>query len=148
MILEKIREDLQKALKNKETEIVSVLRLLLAAITNKEIELNKRGQLTDEEILAVISKQAKQRHESIEAYQKGARSDLADKEKRELAILNKYLPQKLSPSELKKIIKEIIKETGAASSQDLGKVMGKVMGKTKGRAEGKMVAEMVKKELG
>jgi len=147
MLLEKIKTDLKTALKEKDKTTISTLRFLLAAIHNKEIELKKRGKLKDEEVIAVIRQQVKQHQESIEAYQKGKREDLVKKEKQELSILRKYLPQELSPEELEKIIKEIIKEIGAKSPADFGKVMGAVMGKVKGRAEGKVVVETVKRLL-
>jgi len=146
-MLEKIKTDLKTALKGKDETTVSTLRLLLAAIHNKEIELKKRGKLKDEEVVAVIRQQVKQRRESIEAYQKGKRDDLVKKEKQELDILSKYLPQQISSGELEKIIGQTIKETGASSPADFGKVMGTVMSKVKGRAEGKIVAETIKKLL-
>lgn len=147
MLLEKIKNDLKAALKEKDELVVSTLRFLLSAIHNKEIELKKRGKLSDEEVIGVIRKQVKEHQESIEAFQKGKREDLVEKEKKELAILNKYLPQQLSSKELKKIIKEVIGETGAVGEKDFGKVMGVVMGEVKGRAEGKTVAEVVKQQL-
>lgn len=148
MLLEKIKTDLKTALKEKNEVTISTLRFLLAAIHNKEIELNKRGKLTDDEVTGVVRLQVKQHKESIEAYQKGKREDLVKKEKQELAILRKYLPQELPVKELEKIISQTIKEVGAKSPADFGKVMGAVMGKVKGRAEGKAVAETVKKLLG
>lgn len=147
MLLEKIKTDLKTALKEKDEVTISTLRFLLAGIHNKEIELKKRGKLTDEEVVAVIRQQIKQRQESIEAYKKGKRDDLVEKEKKELGILSKYLPQQPSSKELEKIIKETIEEVGAKGPADFGKVMGAVMGKVKGRAEGKIVAETVKKLL-
>lgn len=147
MLLEKIKTDLKTALKEKDEATISTLRFLLAAIYNKEIELKKRGKLTDDEVTGVIRQQIKQHQESIEAYQKGKREDLVKKEKQELAILRKYLPQELSPEELEKIVKETIEEIGAKSPADFGKVMGVVVGKVKGRVEGKVVAETVKREL-
>lgn len=147
MILDKIQSDFKIALKEKDALSVSTLRLLLAAIHNKEIELIKKDQLTDDEVVSVIRKEAKQRRESIDAYQKAKRDDLADKEERELAILSKYLPQEISPEELKKIIQEIIAEIGAAGPKDFGKVMGQSMSRLKGKADGNQVAEVVKKLL-
>lgn len=147
MLLEKIKTDLKTALKEKNEITASTLRFLLADIHNKEIELKKRGKLSDDEVVAVIRKQVKEHQESIEAYKKGKREDLVEKEEKELAILRKYLPQELSFKELERIVKETIKEISAKSPADFGKVMGIVMGRVKGRAEGKEVAKLVKEKL-
>lgn len=144
-LYEKIKSDLGKALKVRDPVGVSALRFLLAQIQNQEIELKKRGKLTDEEILAVIRKQAKKHQESIEAYQKGERADLVQKEKAELEILNTYLPQMMSPSQLEKIIRETIDQMGTTEKADFGQVMQAVMIKVKGMADGKEVAAMVRK---
>jgi uncharacterized protein YqeY len=144
---EKIRNDLKKALKEKDLVRISVLRFLLSQIQNKEIELNKRNRLSDEEVVAVIRKQAKERQESIEAYRQGNRDDLVKKEEGELKILNTYLPQLLSSEELEKIVSQTIEEIGAKGAEDFGKVMGAVMEKVKGRADGQMVAGLVKKMI-
>ncbi len=145
-IKEKIMADLKEAMKSKDMDKVSTLRLLLSEIKNKEID--KRGELTDEEIYAVIQKSVKQRKESIEQYRSGGREDLVEKEQKELEILEKYLPEQLSEDELERIIDEAIKETEATTLKDLGKVMRVVMPKVKGRADGKLVNEMVRKKLG
>lgn len=92
MLVEQIKNDLKTALKQKDEVAVSTLRFLLAAIQNKEIELKKRGKLSNEEVVAVIKKQVKEHQESIQAYRQGKRNDLVEKEKQELAILNNYLP--------------------------------------------------------
>lgn len=147
MLLEQIKTDLKTAQKQKDEIVVSTLRFLLAALYNKEIELKKRGQLSDEEAIGVIRQQVEQHKESIRAYRKGKRDDLAEKEEKELAILSKYLPQQISPEELEKIVKETIGEMGEVGEKDFGRIMGRVMGKVRGRAEGKLVAEMVKKLL-
>ncbi len=145
-VKEKIMADLKEAMKSKDMDKVSTLRLLLSEIKNKEID--KRGELTDEEIYAVIQKSVKQRKESIEQYRSGGREDLVEKEQKELEILEKYLPEQLSEDELERIIDEAIKETEATTLKDLGKVMRVVMPKVKGRADGKLVNEMVRKKLG
>lgn len=146
-LYEKIQQDLKKALKEKEAVELSTLRFLLSAIRNREIELKKRGKLTDKEIIGVIRQQVKQHKESIEAYRAGKREDLASKEEEEMKILNTYLPQELSPKELEKIINQTIKEIKPSGPADFGKVMGQVIKKAEGRAEGKMVAELVKEKL-
>lgn len=172
---EKIKEDFKKALKeNKEIE-VSTLRLLNAAILNKEKEkryklskekseleekdLEKESQLTDEEVLEVISSEAKKRKEAIVEYEKGKREDLAAKEKQELEILENYLPEQLSEEEIKKFVQEAIEKTGAKEMKDYnpptalqgkniyGKVMAELMPKVKGRADGSLVSKVVKDVL-
>ncbi|OGV89984.1 aspartyl-tRNA amidotransferase [Microgenomates group bacterium RBG_19FT_COMBO_39_10] len=142
---DKIQSDLNQALKEKKENVVSTLRLLLAEIHNQEIA--KQSQLSEEEIIGLIQKEIKQRKESIEAYQKGKRSDLVAKEKEELATLNKYLPQQLSAEELETMVQSVIKEIGASGLGDFGKVMGAVMAKVKGQADGQTVSEAVKKVL-
>ncbi|OGD98129.1 glutamyl-tRNA amidotransferase [Candidatus Curtissbacteria bacterium RIFCSPLOWO2_01_FULL_38_11b] len=144
-ILDKINQDLIDAQKSKDTVMVSTLRLLLADVKNAQIE--KGSELTDEEIINQIQRGAKKRKESIDAYQKANRSDLVDKETRELGVLQKYLPKQLSQDEIGKIVDEIISETGARSPGDIGKVIGQVMAKLRGRADGSMVSEIVKSKL-
>lgn len=143
---DKIQSDLNQALKDKKEVEVSTLRLLLSEIHNQEIA--KQAELTEEDFIEVVQKEIKKRKEAIEAYQKGKRDDLVAKEKQELEILNKYLPQQLSSQELEVIIQSVIKETGASGMSDFGKVMGAVMGRAKGQADGKIVSESVKKALG
>ncbi|MGB9667371.1 MAG: GatB/YqeY domain-containing protein [Thermosulfidibacteraceae bacterium] len=145
MLKERISNDMKEAMKNKDSVKVSALRLLLSEIKNKEID--KRGDLSDEEILAVIQKAVKQREESIEHYRKGNREDLVEKEMRELEILKSYLPDSLSHEELERIIDETIKEVGALGIKDMGKVMKALMPKVKGRADGKVVNEKVRERL-
>ena len=159
---EKIQEDIKKAMMGKRTLEVSVLRMAMAAIQNKEKEkrakLGKEGEslekldqlskLNDEEAQDVISSEAKKRKDSIEQYQKGNRQDLADQEKEELKILREYLPEQMPEDEVRKIIKEKIEELGASGSQDTGKVMGAVMPQLKGRADGGLVSKIVQEELG
>jgi len=145
MLLEQIQNDLKTALKEKNELQVSTLRLLLAEIHNRQIE--KQAELTEEDIVAVLRKEAKKRQESIEAYEKGGRQELADKESKELLILSKYLPQEMGPQELEKIVKEVIAEVGAQGVGDFGKVMGGVMDKVKGQIDGAKVSEVVKKLL-
>ncbi len=142
---ERIMADMKEAMKAKDTVRLSTLRLLLSEIKNKEID--KRGELTDDEILAVIQKAVKQRRESIQQYKDGGREDLAEKEQKELEVLEAYLPQPLSEEELMSLIDEVIKEVGATSMRDMGKVMREIMPKVRGRADGKLVNELVKKRL-
>jgi len=145
MLIEQIQKDLTEALKSKNELVVSTLRLLLSETHNRQIE--KQAELTEEDIVAVLRKEAKKRQESVEAYEKGGRQELADKESKELLILSKYLPQEMSPQELEKIVKEVIGKVGAQGAGDFGKVMGGVMGKVKGQIDGAKVSEAVKKLL-
>jgi uncharacterized protein YqeY len=148
MLLEKINQDFKKALSEKDEVKVSTLRMLKTAIHNLEIELRpKKKELTDELILEVISREIKRRKEAIEAYEKGNRLDLAEKEKKELEILSLYLPEQLSDDKIREIVRAKIAELGASSPQDFGKVMGVVTKETKGKAEGSKVAAIVKEEL-
>lgn len=145
MLKEKIDNDLKAALKNKESVKVSTLRLLKAALLNEKIA--KKEELEDEDIIAIIKKQVKQRKDSIEGFKKGDRQDLADKEAEELKILQGYLPEELDPQELLGIVTEAVVETKAASLKDMGRVIKEVMARVKGRADGKTVSDLVKKEL-
>jgi len=144
-LFQKIEEDLKLALKNREELTVSTLRFLISAIKNQEIE--KQRELSDEEVIQILQRQIKQRRESMAAFQSGGREDLALKEKRELEILSKYLPQQLTPKELEEIVKEVIAMLGP-TQKDFGKVMGQVMVRVKGRAEGSLVSQTVKEALG
>lgn len=141
----KIQEDLKNALKEKNVLKRSVLGMLQAAIHNTEID--KKRALKKDEVIDVISKEAKKRKEAVLAYKKGGREDLGVSEKKELEILEDYLPEKASPEELLGIIKEIIKKTGAKSERDFGRVMGSLMTRMKGRADGSEISKLVKKEL-
>jgi len=143
MLFETIQKDLTEGLKGKNEAVVSTLRLLLSEIHNRQIE--KQAELTDEDVVGVLRKEVKKRQEAIEAYEKGGRQELADKEKQELEILSKYLPQEMSPQELEKIVKEVINEVGVQGPGDFGKVMGVVIGRVKGRIDGAKVSEVVKK---
>ena len=150
---EKIQKDLTEALKNKRELEVSVLRLLIAAILNKEKEKRyklkeeKDVLLSDEEITDVVSAEVKKRKEAASEYQKGGRQELADKEEKEAKILEKYLPDQLSEKDLEKLIKEAITKTGAKEQKDIGKVMAVLMPQTKGRADGGLVSKIVKESL-
>lgn len=132
-------------MKAKDGDRVSVLRLVLAAVKNREIEL--KSELDDEQILAEITSAAKRRKESIEAFKEGGREDLVLKEGKELAILEEYLPAQLSPEELKSLIQEAIESTGASSPGDMGKVMKEIMPRVQGKADGKVVNQKVKEIL-
>lgn len=142
---EKIQSDIKKAMIARRPLEVSVLRMLMAAILNKEKE--KKIELEDQETLEVALSEAKKRKDSIEQYQKGNRQDLVDQEKEELEILNQYLPEQMSEEEIRKIVKEKVKEISASGPQETGKVMGAVMPQLKGKADGGLVGKIVQEEL-
>lgn len=160
---EKIITDAKEALKEKKDLEISTLRMLQAAILNKEKEkriklarekeeineeeLEKESKLADEEVIEVASSEIKKRKEAIAEFQKGEREDLVEKEKKEIEILKKYLPEQLPEKEIKKLAKEIIEKTGASGPKDMGKVMEELMPKVKGRAEGGLVNKTVKELL-
>lgn len=146
------KQDLQSQLKEsmlaKDTEKTSVLRMLISAVTYSEIQKGGAGyNATDEDVLAVVQKEAKQRRDSISEYQKANRTDLVDKEQNELNILQAYLPKQMTEDEIKELVKKAIDQTGATSVQDLGKVMGILVPQTKGKADGAMVSKIVREEL-
>lgn len=144
-IIEKIDEDLNISLKNREADKTMVLRSLKAALQNTMIE--NKSEIDENQTLATLQREAKKRKEAIELYEKSGRSELADKEKAELKIIGDYLPKQISDTELEKIVSEAITETGASTIQDMGKVIGAVMSKTKGQADGARVSGMVKSRL-
>ncbi len=150
MLKESIKEDLKQAVKGKREIVSSTLRLFLAALSNKEKEKKyKTGEekLTEEEILEIAVSEAKKRRESIKEYEKGGRQDLADKEKSELEVLAKYLPEQLSEQEIRDIVAEAVEKTEADGMKDIGKVMSQAMPKLKGKADGSQVSQIVKQLL-
>ncbi len=146
MLEEKIFNDYKEAMKNRDTLKSSVLSFLRAAMINVAMEKKKKN-LDDNDVIAVIKKQVKQRQDSIEQFQKGNRQDLADKEIKELEILRSYLPPELPAEEIKKIIEEAIALTSAQDMKDMGKVMKEVTAKITGRADSKLVSDLVKERL-
>lgn len=141
-LLQKLDDDLKIALKASDRLKVSVLRMAKAALKNRQID--KRGELSEEEIISVISTLSKQGKESIEQFSKAGREDLAEKERQELLILQSYLPKQLTTEELDAIIVETIEETSSKGIEDFGKVMRLVMPRVKGAADGKIVNQRVK----
>jgi len=144
-LLKRLDEDLKVAMKGSDHLKTSVIRMVKAAIKNKQIE--KGRELTEEDIISVISSLAKQGRESVEQFSKGGREDLAEKERKELSILQSYLPEQLTPEELDRLIIEVIKEASAEGMRDMGKVMRILMPRVKGAADGKIVNERVKELL-
>ena len=141
----RLAEDLKSALRTGDKLRTSVIRLLSARIKNLEVE--KRGPLTDPEVIQAISASCKQRHEAIEQFRRGGRQDLVDKETAELTILQSYLPAALGPEELHTLVREAIRESKASSPREMGKVMALLMPKVTGRADGKIVSALVREML-
>jgi hypothetical protein len=142
-ILEKINLDFKQAFKEQRVDAVSTLRLLLAALKNERIK--KMADLTDEDVIKVIKSEIKKRKEAIEEYKKAGRTDLVDKEKRELEILNPYLPEQMTEAQIKAAVTKIINEL--PDKENEGRVMGKVMAELKGRADGALVRKVVQEIL-
>ncbi len=146
-MVEQVEKDLVAAMKAQEALKLSVLRMMKAALKNKQIELGK--PLEDSEALAVLRTLVKQRHESVEQFRKGGREDLATKEEAEIKIVEKYLPAAVPDAEVDAAVAAAITETGAAGAKDMGKVMKGVMAKLAGRTvDGKRVSEKVRAKLG
>ena len=142
---DRIREDLKKAMKGRDEVAVRTLRMVIAAIRNFEVE--KIKEATDEDVIAVLQKEAKKRKEAIEQYKAANREDLASAEEAELRVIEKYLPEQMGEEEIKELAKEIIKQVGATTVKDLGKVMKEIMPRVKGRADGKLVNKIVRELL-
>jgi uncharacterized protein len=141
----KITDDMKAAMRAKETARLGTVRLLLAAMKQKEVD--ERVELSDADVLQIIEKMVKQRRESIAQYEKAARQDLADVEKAEIAILQAYLPQQLSDAEVAQAVAAAIQETGAAGPKDMGKVMGLLKSKLAGRTDMGKLSGLVKSKL-
>ena len=144
-LAERIRAELGVALKAKNLVSANTLRMLISSIKNAEIE--KRGTLTEEEILGQVQKGIRIRREAIEGFAKGGRTEMKEKEEAEIKVLEAYLPAQLSDSDLESLVASAISETGATGPADMGKVMKAVMAKTAGRAEGSKVSDCVRRKL-
>lgn len=142
---ERILEAMKEAMKSNDKARLSTIRMIRSSIKNREIELRKK--LEDEEIIRVIQGMIRKSEEAIEQFHAGGRTDLVEKEKKEIEILKSFLPQFLGQEELIRIIDETIQETKATSLKDLGKVMKLIMPKIGGRADGKLVNQLVKERL-
>ena len=142
---EQIQSDLKNALRARNELEVSTLRMLLASLINKEKE---RGlEITDEEAQGILLTEVKKRKEAAEAFAKGGREEMAEKERKEMAILQQYLPEQLAEEEVRKLVKEAIEQTGAKIPQDMGKVMAVLMPRVRGKADGALVSALVKEFL-
>ena len=143
---EELTNDLRDAMRQRDNVKRDTIRLLLSAIGYEE-KAKRTDALEDDAVLQVLSKQAQQRRDSIEAYQKGERPDLVAKEEAELAIVTRYLPQPLGADEVEAIVQSAIAEVNASGPQDMGKVMGRIMPQVRGRADGKQVSALVSQKL-
>ncbi len=140
-----IPEDLKDALRNRKSLELSVLRMLQSSIKNKEIDI--KGELNDEQVIQVVSSEIKKRRDAADEFSKVEREDAADKEKEEIDILMKYMPQQMSEDEISSIVVSAINESSAQGMKDLGQVMKIVMPKLKGKADGKVINSIVRTEL-
>jgi uncharacterized protein len=150
MLHQQIEAELKSALKSGEKEKTGILRFLISAIKNYQIESKLKGEeyLSDEAIIAVIRRQVKQRKDSIAEYEKGGRPELADKEKVEMEILENYLPSQAGEEKIREVVKAKISELGISDKTGFGKLMGAVMAELKGQADGDAVKKVVEEELG
>jgi hypothetical protein len=142
---EKITEDMKAAMRAKESARLSAIRLLMAAMKQKEVD--ERVALQDADVLSIIEKMLKQRRESIAQFEKAGRNDLADNEKAEIAVLAAYLPQQMSEAEVTEAVAAAIKESGAAGPKDMGKVMGLLKSRLAGRTDMGKLSGLVKAKL-
>ncbi len=144
-LLERLNNDMKQAMKNKEKDKLSVIRMLKAALQNEELKL--RHELTDEDELTVLSRELKQRKDSLEEFAKADRTDLVDKVRIEIKFVEDYMPEQLSAEEVSEIVKQTISEVNATSKADMGRVMGALMPRVKGKADGSLVNKLVQQQL-
>lgn len=144
-LADQLSEDLKQAMKDKDKTRLSVIRMVRAAVKNKEIETGT--PLTDDEVLSVVQKELKQRQDSLQAFLSAGRSDLVQAVQSEIEILHEYMPAQLSDEELQQVVRDTIAEVGATSKGDMGRVMSALMPKVRGRADGKRVQQAVQSLL-
>ncbi|MGE0642204.1 MAG: GatB/YqeY domain-containing protein [Nitrospira sp.] len=143
---DRLTEDLKLAMKSRDQLRMDVIRMIKAAVLNKEVELKR--DLDDAEMSRVMTALVKQRRESVEQFEKAQRTELAEKERKEITIIESYLPKPLSHDELDTLVVSIMRETGASSMKDLGLIMKKVMARVEGQTlDGKLVSDLVKSKL-
>ncbi|CAN7438293.1 GatB/YqeY domain-containing protein [Paenibacillus sp. LjRoot153] len=143
---DRLNEDMKQAMKSQDKFKLSVIRMVRSTIKNSEIDLKR--PLDDNEVLDVLTREIKQRKDSLQEFAKAGRDDLADNLKAELVILAEYMPQQLSEEEVKAIVQQTIQQIGASSKADMGKVMTALMPQVKGRADGKLINQLVQQLLG
>lgn len=144
-ILDQLNQDMKAAMKAKDKESLQTIRMLKSALQNEQ--LKNQTELSEDEELTVLSREKKQRNDSLAEFKSAGRDDLVSKTERELEIVNKYLPAQLTEEEIIEIVRQTVQDTNASSMQDMGKVMGAVMPKVKGKADGGLVNRIVKNEL-
>ncbi|PWW26530.1 hypothetical protein DFO73_110102 [Cytobacillus oceanisediminis] len=144
-LLERLNEDMKQAMRNKEKEKLTVIRMIKASLQNEAIKLGK--ELNEEQELTVLSREVKQRKDSLHEFEKAGREDLVEKIRTELQYVELYMPKQLSEEEVSKIVAETVTETGASSKADMGKVMAAIMPKVKGKADGSLVNKLVQQHL-
>lgn len=144
-ILDQLNENMKTAMRAKDRESLATIRMIKAAIQNEQI--NKGSELNEEEEIAIVSREKKQRLESLNEFEKADRLDLVAKLEQELEIVDQYLPEQLTEDEVREIVNETIEEVGAESMQDMGKVMSTIMPKVAGRADGGTINKLVREEL-
>jgi len=145
-LLDQLNVDMKHAMKRKDKDTLNVIRMVKASLQNESIKLSK-SELSEDEEMTILSRELKQRKDSLQEFNSAGRSDLVEKTKDEIKILEKYMPEQYSEEELEGIVQKTIQETGATSIQDMGKVMGALMPKIKGKADGSHVNQLVKKIL-
>ncbi len=144
-LLERLNNDMKQAMKNKEKERLSVIRMVKSSLQNEQIKFGR--ELTDDDSLTVLNRELKQRKDSLKEFEKANREDLASKLQAEIVILEEYMPEQLSEEELSAIVKQTIAEIGASTKADMGKVMQAIMPKVKGKADGGLVNRLVSQHL-
>ena len=144
---EKLQSDLNGAIKSRNTVVAETIRMVLTAITNEEVAGKEKKELSDAEIITVLTREAKKRREAAEAFEAGGRADRAAAERAEGEVIAGYLPEKLSEDDIKKLIAETIAAVGAIGPSDMGKVMGSLKAKVAGKADGALVSSLVKEAL-
>jgi uncharacterized protein YqeY len=149
MLVEQLQNDMKKAMKSKDAVRLRTIRSLRSAIMAKEIDMRTDGKasISEEEAMAVLQKQAKQRRDSIEQFIAAGRDDLQAVEEEELVVIESYLPKQLPLDEVRSEVKAVIEAVGASGLQDMGKVMGQAMGRLKGKADGKLVQQAARELL-
>jgi uncharacterized protein len=145
-LLERLNNDMKQAMKNKEKDKLSVIRMIKATLQNEAIKLGKQ-ELTEEEELTVLSREMKQRKDSLHEFDKAGRIDLVEKLQQEISVVEIYMPKQLSEEEIADIVKQAIVEVDATSKADMGKVMSAIMPKVKGKADGSLVNKLVQQHL-
>jgi uncharacterized protein YqeY len=147
---ERLRSDLTAAIKARDSRRSSTLRMVLTAVTNAEVSGKQSRELTDDDVIAVLTTEAKKRREAADAFAEAGRTEQAEKERAEAAVIADYLPEQLTTEEISALVSEAIEQTGAAEDgmRAMGKVMGVLTPKTKGRADGGAVAAEVRRQLG